>query len=89
MRRSSKEQINDYIMRNLRKGYTSDSLKWALINQGYSRSIIEKSLEETQKEMAKEVPVFKEKPVINYEVLDQDNNLVPVSKHWWKRILGL
>lgn len=89
MRRSSKEQINDYIMRNLRKGYTSDSLKWALINQGYSRSIIEKSLEETQKEMAKEVPVFKEKPVINYEILDQNNHLVPIPKSWWKRILGV
>ena len=37
-RRSSKEQLAEYFKRNLKKGYTADSLKWALINQGYSVS---------------------------------------------------
>jgi len=31
------DEITDYIKKNLKKGYTQDSLKYALINQGYSK----------------------------------------------------
>ncbi|MEK6823550.1 MAG: hypothetical protein AABY06_00805 [Nanoarchaeota archaeon] len=88
-RRSSKEQLAEYFKRNLKKGYTADSLKWALINQGYSRVIVEETLNEAQKEMAKEAPLFKEKPRIDYQILDKDGKLVDVKKSWWKKIFGL
>lgn len=88
MRRSSKEQLIDYFKGNLKKSYTPDTLKWALISQGYSRVIVEIALEEAQKEIAKEVPIFKEKPVIKYQILDQDNNPITFKKPWWKRIFG-
>lgn len=88
-RRGSKEQLIEYFKRNLKKGYTTDSLKWALIGQGYSRVIVEEALVEAQKEMAKEAPIFKEKPKINYQVLDKDGKSVEFKKPWWKRIFGL
>lgn len=84
MRRTSKEQLVDYFKRNLKKKYPADSLKWALINQGYSRVNIDLALEEAQKEIAKEVPVFKEKPSIDYQVLDEKNNPISIKKPWWK-----
>jgi len=89
MRRTSKEQLIDYFKRNLKKGYTPDTLKFALISQGYSRVVVERALEEAQKEIAKEAPIFKEKPVIKYQLLDQDDNLIRVKKPWWKRLFGI
>lgn len=88
-RRSSKEQLIEYFKRNLKKGYTTDSLKWALIGQGYSRVIVEEALVEAQKEMAKEAPIFKEKPRINYQMFDKDGKPFEVKKSWWKKIFGL
>jgi len=88
-RRTSKEQLIDYFKKNLKKGYTPDTLKWALINQKYSRVIVENALEEAQKELAKEAPAFREKPTIKYEILDQDNKPIAVKRPWWKRLFGL
>ncbi len=87
-RRGSKEQLIEYFKRNLKKGYTADSLKWALISQGYSRVIVEEAIVEAQKEMAKEAPIFKEKPRINYQVLDKEGKQVEVKKPWWKKLFG-
>ena len=89
MRRTSREQLVEYFKRNLKKAYPPETLKWALISQGYSRPIVENSLEEAQKRLAKEAPVFKEKPTIKYHLLDYDNNPVVIKRPWWKRILGL
>ena len=50
--------------------------------------IVEETLNEAQKEMAKEAPLFKEKPRIDYQILDKDGKLVDVKKSWWKKILG-
>lgn len=89
MRRSSKDQLVDYFERNLKKGYTPDTLKWALIGQGYSRVIVEQSLDEAQKRIAREAPVFKEKPKINYQVLDYDNNPIRLKRNWFERLFRL
>ena len=78
----------DYIKNNLSKGYTLESLKWALINQGYSRSLITKAIEIVNKEMAEKAPKLVEKPAIKYESHDEEDNLVS-KKPWWKRLLGL
>ena len=84
-----KSRLVEYFKKNLKKGYTEESLKWALINQGYSRSMIDSALERTHKELAEEAPILKEKPVIKYELLDENNRPISIRKPWWKRIFGL
>lgn len=83
-------RIVEYLKKNLKKGYTLDSLKWALINQGYSRTAVEKAMIQVQEELSKEAPVLKEKPIIRHEILDEHNKPVVFHKKpWWKKILGL
>lgn len=80
----SMRQIIDYLKNNVAKGYTMDSLKWALIKQGYSRSLVEKAIDNANKEIAETAPKLKEKPTIKYEVIDEYNNPIKVKKSWWK-----
>lgn len=79
-----KDTLKEHIKKNLKKGYTPDTLKYALLKQGYSRVLIEKSLEEAQKEIAKEVPVFNEKPKIRYEEVFNEKSISIEKKPWWK-----
>ena len=83
--------LKEYFKKNLKKGYTSDALKWALINQGYSKIIVEKALDEANKEMSEKAPVIKEKPRIRYQLYDQNNNPVEVRKikrkSKWKKFI--
>lgn len=81
-----KRQLIEYFKRNLKKGYNSDTLKWALISQDYSRTAVEQALEEAQKELAEKAPVFKEKPVIKYQLIDENNNPIHFRKPFWKRL---
>ena len=74
-----KKKIINYFKRNLSKGYTEESLKWALVNQGYSRTDISRSLEQVHKELAEKAPEIKEKPKIKYEIYDKDNKLIKVE----------
>ena len=83
-----KRTLVDYIKKNLKKGYTEDSLRWALIRQSYSRILVENSLRQANKELAKKAPVLKEKPKIVYEIFDEENNPVKIKKSWWKRIFS-
>ncbi len=84
-----KRKLVDYFKKNLSKGYTLDSLQIALINQNYSRAIIESAIEQVNRELAQEAPILKEKPVIKYELLDEDNKIITIKKPWWKRLFGL
>ena len=86
---NSRRNLAEYLKRNLKKGYTLESLKWALIGQGYPRTSIEKAIEDLNKDLAKQAPIFKEKPIIKYELIDENNNSVKFHKPWWKRIFGL
>ena len=72
------KDLTDYIIRNLKKRYTKEALKWALINQGYSRIEIEKALILADKEMAEMAPILKTKPEIKYEIVEA------VEKKKWK-----
>ena len=65
------EQLVSYFIKNLKKGYTEESLKWALINQGYSKISVEKALKLANEELAKKAPKFIEKPVIKYEIIEE------------------
>ena len=88
MAENYKRQIIDYFKKNLAKGYTSETLKWALVNQGYSRVVVESAIEQANKELAEKAPVLKEKPQIKYEIVDEYDKPIIIKKSWWKRIFG-
>jgi len=88
MEGSYKRKIIDYLKKNTKKGYPILTLKFALINQGYLRPMVEDAIEQAVKEMAREAPVLKEKPQIEHAVVIDDTPL-PVKKSWWKRLWGL
>ena len=85
-----KHQLVDYFIRNLSsKKYGADSLKFALINQGYSRVAVSAAYDEAVKQMAEKAPVLKEKPVIKHEVYDMEDNRIdiePMSR--WEKFVN-
>lgn len=83
-----REMIN-YFKKNLVKGYTLDSLKWALVKQGYSRAMIEIAIKETQKELSETAPRFNEKPIIKHEIIDEGGKPIKIKKSWWKKLIEL
>ena len=84
-----RRKLVEYFKKNLKKGYTPESLKWALIDQGYSRTVVEMALETANKEIAKTAPILKEKPKIKYQIIDEYDNPITIKKPFWKRLLGL
>ena len=83
-----KRRLIDYFKKNLTKNYTSNTLKFALINQGYSRIAVEEALMKATAELAEKAPILKEKPVVRYEVIDENDNVIKIKKSFWKRLLG-
>ncbi len=79
-------KLIEYFKKNLRKNYSSETLKWALIKQGYSRTEVQAAFEKATKELSEKAPAIKEKPRISYEILDEDNKPVFIKRPWWKRI---
>lgn len=84
-----RNKLVEYFKKNLKKGYTEESLRWALVNQGYSRTMIDSALERTHKELAEEAPILREKPTIKYEILDENDKPIEIKKPWWKRLFRL
>ena len=82
-------ELTDYIKKNLKKGYTKESLKWALVNQGHSKLEVEKALRTVEIEMARDAPVLKTKPEITYQVVEPKDAIVEERKPFWKKMLGL
>ena len=89
MGNSSYRNLVDYFKKNLKKGYTEESLKWALIKQGYTRIAVDLAIKQMHKEMAEEAPILKEKPKITYIVVDENDKPVIIKKSWWKKFFGL
>lgn len=81
-------KLIEYIKKNIKKGYSVESLRWALINQGYAKVIIENAITEANKELAKAVPVFKEKPQIKYEIIDEKNQPIIIKKSFLRKFFG-
>ncbi len=81
------EELSEYIKKNLKKGYTMDSLRWALIDQGHSKMEVSKAIKKVEDDLIREAPILKTTPDITYEVV------VPVdenaNKPFWKRWFGL
>ncbi len=91
MRRlDNKRELIDYFKKNLSKNYTSDSLKFALITQGYSRAAINQAIDQANKEISETAPKLpKEKPIIKYEVYDQNNKPLNVEPFtFWERFVN-
>jgi len=89
MRRLSyKDELVNYLKRNISKGYTLDSLKFALLNQGYSQVSISQAIDQMNQELAEQAPpIIKEKPKITYELYDEKNRKVRFNKSdFWDKI---
>jgi len=84
-----KRKIMDYLKKNMEKGYAPESLRWALVKQGYSRTIVDSAIEEASKEFSKKKSVLKEKPVITHELIGENDVPIPSEKPWWKRLFGM
>ena len=82
------QQLADYIKKNLSKGYTLDSLKFALQNQGYSRSSIDRAIELANEQLAKLAPKMIEKPVIKIERIPVEQEQEKPKKSWWRKLFG-
>ncbi|MSS74722.1 hypothetical protein EXS73_00705 [Candidatus Pacearchaeota archaeon] len=80
--------LSEYIRKNLKKGYTKESLKWALVNQGHSRMEVEKALKKTEDDLAREAPVLKTAPSITYDS-EPVAELPVADKPFWKKWFGL
>jgi len=84
------KEIVDYIKKNLKKGYTKDSLKWALVKQGYPRLEVERAFKKTEEELSREAPILKPKEEIMNDVqeIQQGNHQMPEKKSLWKKLFG-
>ncbi len=71
-----REQLADHIYKNLKKGYTEDSLRFSLINQGYTRITVDSAIELANKKLANDIPLMKERPEIIYKVVAEPTELV-------------
>lgn len=72
------EKINNYLKRNLDKGYTAESLKWSLIQQGYSRTDVQRALDRVLRDRSQRESM-REKPVIKTEIYTNES-MPAVSK---------
>lgn len=88
-----KNQLVDYFKKNLSKNYNTDTLKFALIGQGYSRVAVDVAYNEAIKQISTKAPVLHEKPIIRHEIYDMNNNPIPVEpmskwEKFWNRLKG-
>lgn len=85
------QNLIDYTKRNLKKGYSQDSLRWALINQGHSRLEVDKALSAAQAEVSKESMVS-QRPASQQSQAPQSMPSVSVEpepkQSFWKRLFG-
>lgn len=80
-------QLVNYVKRNLKKGYTVESLKWALVDQGHSKMQIEKAMKRAEEELSQEAPILKTKPTIKREIIKERTEKVEFHKSRKKSFL--
>lgn len=76
-------RMKRYAKNNLKKGYTRDSLKQALVNQGHSRFSAEKAISMAEREIIDEAPILEAKPEPAAELVQAEE-----KKPFWKRFFG-
>lgn len=80
------KSLVDYAKKNLDKGYTLDSLRWALISQGHSRIEVDKALAAAQADKAKQVQTSAKssmQPQPQMEVQPE-----PEKQSFWKKLFS-
>jgi len=78
-----RQKLVEYLKRNVAKGYDMDSLKWALIRQGNSRTDVESAIELVKTDIPKKTQI--ESPEISRETYDFESNPIFIEKKpWWK-----
>jgi hypothetical protein len=82
-RDNAADEVTTYIKKNLRKGYTKDSLIVALSNQGYSKMLIERAMRRAEGELAAQAPVLRTKPEIKYEIVQDTPQKETKKKKKW------
>ena len=98
MAENTDDKLIERIKQNLLKGYKEDSLRWALINQGYSRITVDRDIKRALKEIedenksAEQKKEKSEKPKITYQLYDENNRIVygktSGGKKFWKKLFG-
>ena len=81
---SQKPLIDDlvsYLKKNLKKGYTAESLRWALVSQGYSRTEVERAIKKTNEKLASEAPILKTKPEIKHKFISPKEQRI--KRRWF------
>lgn len=83
-----RKNLVDHLKKALTKGYKEDSLRWALLGQGYSDAVIDRAMQQAVRELSDEdkARFEKEKPKITYKVYDENNKQVKFKEPFWKRI---
>lgn len=79
------QQLAEHIKKALAKGYTIDSLRYSLGNQGYSRLSIEKAIELANLQLAESAPKMIEKPQITYNIEPKPE---PIKQSFWQKLKG-
>ena len=83
-----RRNLVEHVKRNLLKGYTLESLKWALIDQGHSKVEVKEILEIANKELEEKKlknTEKKEKPRIKHEIYDVDNKPIKITTRKTKK----
>jgi len=78
----------EYAKKNLQKGYTRDSLKWALVNQGHSKMEVEKALAQASAEYEKErirQPISSPAAAPIAQAIEVEPEQ---SRSFWKKVFG-
>ena len=89
---NTNQKLADYIKKNISKGYTMDALRFSLLNQGYSKTSVEKAIEIANKQLAAQAPKIQEKPVIKYQTIDESELAAKVAaqnnRGFFSRLFG-
>ncbi len=84
----SQYNLVEYLQRNLKKGYKLEDLRWALINQGYSRINIESAIKHVTEIREAQMP---KKPVVSevkQEPVHVEMPQVNEEKGLWHKFKG-
>ena len=82
------QQLANYIKKNLVKGYTLESLKISLLNQGYSRIAINNAVDLANSQLAAQAPSVREKPEITYKVIPENFEKKGFFKRLFEKIFN-
>lgn len=80
------KNLVEYAKKNIQKGYTADSLRWALVNQGHSRIEVDKALAAAQSEVSKQTQQTSVQQVKQEQ--PQVQQVEPEKQSFWKRMFG-